>query len=186
MISDNEKGNRYHVPAGSSKGGQFASKNEMGGDTPQVNDLSDFAKYQESLKTALKGVINKLESFRGKSDGTYDFVTGEPVDLSDGYMVTFHQNEADENGHYKSHFGRYTSEEYDRRSLEFAQANNARVYIGVFDDEPEISFKVDSLEEAIRLMKEYKQKSIWNNAAGKAIPNEDYEKVKSENPMQGD
>ena len=77
--------------------------------------------YEEKIYRALKGTIAKLETYRGREEGTYDFVTGEPVNLSDGYMVTFHQNEADENGHYKSHFGRYTPEEYDKMAFEFAR-----------------------------------------------------------------
>ena len=177
MISDNEKGNRYH-----DEKGRFASGS--GNKASEINDLSDYAKYKESLKTALKGVLNKLESFRGKPAGSYDVVTGEKVDLPDGYMVSFHQNEPDENGHYKSHFGRYTPEEYDRLALQLALDNDVEVYIGTYDDDPEISYKVKTEDEAQKIAEENNQKSYYNNAEQKEIPNPKYDKTK--NPMHED
>ena len=117
-------------------------------------------------RNAIENVIQKLKTFEGKEEGTYDYITGERIGLTDGYMVTFHQNEPDEHGHYKSHYGRYTEEEYDRLANEFAQNYNAKVYVGVFDNEPEISFKVETEEDALELMLKYEQDSIWNNYLG--------------------
>ncbi len=91
---------------------------------------------EESGERRYKGVMQRVRSFEGKGEGTYDYDTGKRVELSDGYMVTFHQNEPDENGHYKSHYGRYTPDEYDRLTEAFVRDNNAEVYVGVFDDEP--------------------------------------------------
>ena len=131
------------------------------------------------------GVIQRLKSFEGKLVGTYNYETGELEELTDGYMVTFYQNEPDENGHYKSHYGRYTEEEYDKLTADFAKDNDAEVYIGVFDDEPEISFKVKTAEQARALMIKYNQKSLWDNAKGEEFANtEHYDKTK--NPMKGD
>ena len=172
MISDNTKGNKYH-----DKDGKFASAS--GTKTETVSGMKE-VEYNNKLK----GVIDILESYRGKSEGTYDFLTGEPVDLTDGYMVTFHRNEADENGHYKSHFGRYTPEEYDEEARKFALENDAEVFIGVYDNEPEISFKVKTAEQAERLCKAYNQKSYWDNLACAPIPNDDWDAT--DNPMQGD
>ena len=135
--------------------------------------------------------MKKVESYRGKEEGTYDYATGERADLKDGYMVTFHQNEPDEAGHYKSHYGRYTEEEYDRITNEFAEENAADVYIGVFDGEPEISFKVKTKEQAKELMVEYHQDSIWDNHLGSQgdyngalIKNK--KRNKKENPLRGE
>jgi hypothetical protein len=174
MISDNTKGNKYH----DSKG-RFASASGTKAEPTQGIKEVEY-------NNKLKGVIDILESYRGKSEGTYDFLTGEPVNLTDGYMVTFHRNEADENGHYKSHFGRYTPEEYDEEARKFALENDAEVFIGVYDNEPEISFKVKTREQAQELMIKYNQKSYWDNAQGKAYDNTVPPYDKKDNPMQGD
>ena len=128
--------------------------------------------------------MKKVESYRGKEEGTYDYATGERADLKDGYMVTFHQNEPDEAGHYKSHYGRYTEEEYDRITNEFAEENAADVYIGVFDGEPEISFKVKTFKQAKQLAIEHNQQSVWKNKKGEGWDNPYYNVLK--NPMRGD
>lgn len=179
MISDNEKGNRYHDEKGrfaSGSGNKAATSKDIGSDERMF--------YEEKIQRALKGVMSKLETYRDKDEGTYDFVTGEPVDLSDGYMVTFHQNEADENGHYKSHFGKYTPEEYDKLAFEFARDNDAIVYIGVYDNEPEISFKVKTKVQARELAEKYNQDSYWDNEKGKLRMNR--KRDKAQNPMQGE
>ncbi len=139
---------------------------------------------KESEERRYKGVMQRVRSFEGKEEGTYDYDTGKRVDLSDGYMVTFHQNEPDKNGHYKSHYGRYTPDEYDRLTEAFVRDNNAEVYVGVFDDEPEISFKVNSFEKAKELMIKHNQKSLWNNKRNEESLNDSHDKTK--NPMRGD
>lgn len=59
------------------------------------------------------------------------------------------------------------------------------MFVGVFDDEPEISFKVKNREQAIDLMIKYNQKSLWDNSAGEEFNNEtNYNKAT--NPMRGD
>lgn len=55
------------------------------------------------------------------------------------------------------------SKDYDNLTNQFASDNDAEVYIGVFDGEPEISFKVKSHKQAYDLMTKYNQKSLWNN-----------------------
>lgn len=145
----------------------------------------------KSSNTPARGIMKYVAKFQGKPEGTYNYKTGKPVNLTDGYMVTFHQNEADEEGHYKTHYGRYTEEEYDRLANEFVEQNDAEMYVGVFDNEPEISFKVKTKEQALRLMFEHNQDSIWDNeTAAKG----DYENAlikntkrdKSKNPLRGE
>ena len=135
-------------------------------------------------KNKVKNVIKNLKTYEGKPVGTYDYNTGELVNLKDGYMVTFHQNEPDENGHYKSHYGRYTEEEYDRIANEFAEQNDAEMFVGVFDDEPEISFKVKTKEQAKILAREYNQDSYWDNEKGEIWKNT--KRDKSKNPLRGE
>lgn len=172
MISDNTKGNKYH-----DKDGKFASASGTKAEPTQ-------GMKEVEYNNKLKGVIDILESYREKSDGTYDFLTGEPVNLTDGYMVTFHRNEADENGHYKSHFGRYTPEEYDEEARKFALENDAEVFIGVYDNEPEISFKVKTREQAKALAEKYHQDSYWDNAKGKLRKNK--KRDIKQNPLRGE
>lgn len=201
MISNNTEGNRYHdedgkfASAPNSSGGaktDVANKREKISSnifkktySKQANTVTQLKKENPELKAKLTGTINMLEGYRGKPEGTYNLLTGEMVNLSDGFMVTFHQNEADENGHYKSHFGRYTSDEYDRIAYLFAMDNDAEVFVGVFDNEPEISFKVKTKAQAQDLMFKYNQKSIWDNEVGDVIENTITYNPK-ENPMQED
>lgn len=129
-------------------------------------------------------VRDTIKSYEGKPEGTYNYNTGEMEILNDGYMVTFHQNEPDENGHYKSHYGRYSDEEYDNLTNQFAIDNDAEVYIGVFDGEPEISFKVKDKKEAIKLMEFFNQDSIWDNRKMEIVKNKNRDKTK--NPLRGE
>ena len=157
MISDNEKGNRYHDARGRFASG---SGNKANGDVSQNERMF----YEEKIYRALKGTIAKLETYRGREEGTYDFVTGEPVNLSDGYMVTCHQN--------------------DKMAFEFARDNDATVYVGVYDNEPEISFKVKTKAQAKALAEKYHQDSYWDNEKGKLRMNR--KRDKAQNPMQGE
>lgn len=174
-----------------------ALKQEKPSDKVYPESIEELKKQQQqelpnnNYVPVVKGIINNLKTYEGKSEGTYDYLTGKPVTLTDGYMVSFHQNEPDENGHYKSHYGRYTEEEYDRLSNKFAKDNDAEMYVGVFDDEPEISFKVKTKEQALKLMIEHNQDSIWDNeTAAKG----DYENAliknlkrdKRKNPLRGE
>ena len=204
MISNNTEGNRYH-----DEDGKFASAPNSGAKTDDKKIKSNTVfkkvvvpstpklqpkmgtsaangprKENPELKAKLKGTIKMLEGYRGKPEGTYNLLTGEMVDLSDGFMVTFHQNEADENGHYKSHFGRYTEDEYDQTAYDFAMDNDAEVFVGVFDNEPEISFKVKTEKQARALAEKYHQYSYWNNKKGR--PEKNHKRDKRENPMQGE
>ncbi|MBO6263845.1 MAG: hypothetical protein J6N93_06230 [Clostridia bacterium] len=127
-------------------------------------------------------VMKRLKSFIGREQATYDYQTGKKVELKDGYMVSFHQNEPNESGHYKSHFGRYSEEEYDRLANKFVEENDAEIYIGTYDEDPEISFKVKDKKQAIKLMIDYNQDAIWDNQNGKLIKNKNRDK--SKNPMK--
>lgn len=163
--------------------GRYAKDN--GGNSK--DDLKFFLPSKEKYiditpREEISGVIKRLKNYKGKEPATYDYATGKKVDLKDGYMVTFHQNEPDESGHYKSHFGRYTEEEYDRLTNEFVKENDAEIFIGTYDEEPEISFKVKDKKQAIKLMIDYNQDAIWDNQNGKLIKNKNRDKTK--NPMK--
>lgn len=155
-----------------------------------VKDYESFTKDAlkgskgDSGSGGVSGVRKKVESYRGKPEGTYDFRTGKAKEYTKGYSVTFHQNEADEKGGYKSHMGRYTDKEYDDLTNKVASEYGADVNVGVFDDEPEISFHTNSKRDAYKLMVKHNQHSIWDWKRGKIIVNKSYDKTK--NPMRGD
>ncbi len=151
-------------------------------DDPEQDKINSVDNKNNNKKVV--NVINKLNEYKNKPVGTYNYHTGELVNLSDGYMVTFHQNEPDEQGHYKSHFGRYSESEYDKLANKFAKDNDAEIFIGVFDNEPEISFKVKTFEQAKRLMEEHNQDSIWDNVNQRLYKNEKRDKTK--NPLIGE
>jgi uncharacterized protein YfkK (UPF0435 family) len=157
---------------------------EIGKEYEKVDGITDFptsGSYSEKFRE--KGVMKKVDSYKGKKEGTYDYKTGEMKTYPRGFSVTFHQNQPDEKGEYKSHYGRYTEEEYDRLTQEISEKYNADVNIGVFDDEPEVSFHVETFKDAYKLMKLYNQASIWSWQAGDVIDNEDYDAKK--NPLKG-
>ena len=58
------------------------------------------------------------------------------------------------------------------------------MYVGVFDNEPEISFKVKSKEQALKLMREHNQDSIWDNSEGKIYKN--CKRDIKKNPLSGE
>lgn len=129
-------------------------------------------------------VIKRVESYRGKPEGTYDLSTGKEKQYSNGYCVSFHQNEPDENGNYKSHTGRYTEQEYDKITKGLSSEYGLEVNVGVFDNEPEVSFWTDDIKKAKELMVKYNQHSIYDVKNNKIIKNKNYDKTK--NPMKGD
>lgn len=193
------KGNPWH----SDKNGQFTKAGAGNAKTEQhpsseqpfirkdEKNTKYIAKTLDKQETSgynsvdLKDVMSRVKSYEGKPEGTYDYHTGEKLEFDYGFMVTFHQNQPDGYGHYLSHYGRYSAEEYDKIATDFANDNQVdAVTIGVFDDEPEISFLVKTIEQAYQLMNKYNQKSVWDNVRGRPRPNRDYDKTK--NPMRGD
>jgi len=111
---------------------------------------------------ATKGEHQKaIDRLRSKDydDGTYSVTSLKPVDFKDGYQVTFCQIGDD-----------YSDEEYAEKVNEFYEySSDGESYAGKFQSEPEISFHVSSLEDAIRLAKKYNQISIWDWATGDSI-----------------
>ena len=62
------------------------------------------------------------------------------------------------------------------------QDEGLEVNMGVYDDEPEVSFWTNDIKKAMKLMKKFNQKSIYDIKMNKEIPNPFWDKTK--NPMQ--
>ena len=145
------------------------------------SDKEKVDKSNNSGKVYTK-TMSKIRSFKAKEDGTYDFETGKPKDYPDGYSVSFHQNEPDANGNWKSDYGRYTEEDYDKNVAEMVSESGGELNIGYFSGTPEVSVWVKGIKEAKKLMKKYNQHSIWDWKAGDIILNPNYNP--KENPMK--
>lgn len=129
-----------------------------------------------------KNAMKKVREFKAKTDGTYDFKTGKPKDYPNGYSVSFHQNEPDKDGKWKSDYGRYSEEDYDRNVEELVKESDGELNIGYFSGTPEVSVWVKDLDVAKRLMKKHNQKSIWDWKEMDEIPNPKWNPKK--NPMK--
>lgn len=105
-----------------------------------------FVKYKD-----VKSGVDKIAS--DKFDvGTYDVQTLAPVNLADGYQVTYCQ--IGDN---------YTEEEHNKLINEFVgRSDDGKVYLGKFEGTPEHSFHFESRREAVRIAKKYNQKSVWD------------------------
>lgn len=122
------------------------------------------------------GVLARIKKVgKNSADGTYDYDTGEIVNLKTGYMVTFHQN--DESGRA---YGRYTDEEYDLLTQKLLEEiGTDKIYIGVYNSVAEVSFCCKSKDKARTIMHNYNQECIWDNERKLAIPNLKYNKKKN-------
>lgn len=129
-----------------------------------------------------KNTMSKIRSFKADSDGTYDFETGKPKDYPNGFSVSFHQNEPDANGNWKSDYGRYSESDYDKNVETLVKESGGELNIGYFAGTPEVSVWVKDRKSAIALMKKHNQHSIWDWEKGEIIENADYDPKK--NPMK--
>jgi hypothetical protein len=100
------------------------------------------------LRTNYKKILNKYITY---PEGTYDLSTGKEITYKDGYQVSFHQTSDN-----------YSQEEYNKIVDELKTISGSGAHIGVFDEEPEVSFHFNSLEEAKKVMKKYNQHSIFD------------------------
>ena len=157
--------------------GKFTSKGGSSGSHKEEKAKEE----SKGHKVVHSGVMKKIESYRGKPAGTYDLATGKLKEYKDGYCVSFHQNEPDENGNYKSHMGRYSEKEYDDLTNQL-QDEGLEVNMGVYDNEPEVSFWTNDKKKALKLMKKFNQESVYDVKKNRFIENPFYDKTK--NPMQ--
>lgn len=126
--------------------------------------------------------ISKVRQFKAKTDGTYDFETGKPKDYSKGFSVSFHQNEPDKDGKWKSDYGRYTDEDYDKAVENMVKATGGELNIGYFSGTPEVSVWVEDVFKAVKFAIDNNQHSIWDWENGDVLINPYYDPKK--NPMK--
>lgn len=156
---------------------------EIGKGYEKPKGIEGLTRGGTEVTDTFEGVIDRVKSFGNREKGTYDYKTGEKKEFDKGYSVSFHQNEPDKNGKWKSHLGRYKPEEYDRLTKDLAQKYKAEVNVGLYEDEPEISFHVDNFKDAYKLMREFNQVSVWDWRNGREVFNKHWDS--KQNPMKG-
>ena len=100
----------------------------------------------------VKDVVN---SSKGLEDGTYDFVTKEVLDFKEGYQVAFETYSRNSENYY-------TDEEYDNFVYKLSCLIGSNANIGVYGNNPHISFYVKDLNTSLSLAALFNQISIWD------------------------
>ena len=164
------------MPKKTGAGGEPQSYNKA---TGRYSELSEKAKSTEKSIKDFEGlsaeqtkqkilgnneaIKPKLASFKNKDDGTYSLETGKPISHDDGYQVSFQQSSDN-----------YTDDEFNKKVEEMINHTNLEAHVGVFGGEPEISFHVKDIKEAMKIAIEYNQHSIWDWKRSRIIKNRKY------------
>lgn len=103
----------------------------------------------------ITNVLNLIETFKKKEDGTYNIITGEDVTYLDGYQISFVRPEA---------FKQLSRQDWDDITNHFCTYFDSVAHIGVYCSSAEVSFRCISFEKALNTMVEYNQESMldWN------------------------
>ncbi len=126
-----------------------------------------------------KGILDKVKTFKADEDGTFSATTGEKLDLTEGFCVTFHQNHK-----IGDEYGAYDDDTYSKMcALAKNELGSSDVYIGYYGN-PEVSFNCANEKTAMDFAVKHNQKSIYNCKTGKTILNKHYNPAT--NPIEGD
>ena len=125
----------------------------------------------EAPKERYQNLKIKKQNFTQKEDGTYDIHTHERISFNSGYQVSFEKKDDS-----------YTSREYDQIAYIMSLMSDNKVYLGVYDSTPEMSFHFEDFELANVISIIFNQNSIWSWKDNDEIKNRYYkEKQKSLN-----
>lgn len=96
-------------------------------------------------------VIDLIETFKDKEDGTYSIITKENVVYPNGYQVSFVRPEA---------FQQLDRQNWDNLTNYFCEYFNSAAHIGVYCGSAEVSFHCVPITKALNIMETYNQESI--------------------------
>jgi len=131
-------------------------------------------KELESEGAILDSYQTQKEKFNVDEDGTYDLTTGQPVNFTDGYQVSF-ERPGDT----------YTSDQYSDIVKELIARTDSPVYLGSWGGTKELSFHVADYQEAMDIAKQFYQDAIWDWAQGDAIVRKELDtEVKPTEPVE--
>lgn len=137
---------------------------------------SYFAKHPEVAKNTnnFMDVRRKVRDFLkdhpdAENFNTYDAETGEVKNISDGYCVTFHQNNTADDP-----LGGYSDEDYAGLcAIAMHELGADGVNIGYYGN-PEVSFVCKDEESAKRFAVQHNQESVYNAKTGRTLRNKQY------------
>ncbi len=97
-------------------------------------------------------VLKTLNEFQHtKEDGTYEYRTGEVVEYSTGYQVSFVRPEA---------FRELNDDEWDVLTSFYCDYLQSEPHIGIYGGEVEVSFHSFELEKSEEVMRRFNQESV--------------------------
>ena len=120
----------------------------------EKSNISDINIKKENYKNCKQ----KLKETKGKKDGTYDFKTGEILNYKKGYQVAFETNLKNADNYYSDH-------QYDSLIYKLSILTKGKVCMGVFNNNPEISFYIENKILAMTVAAIFNQECVfdWNN-----------------------
>lgn len=122
-------------------------------------------KLNEEIKEVEYDTHEKLDALRKSvsSDGTYSYKDGKLIKetLHKGYMVSFFRPEI--------------KDDDIKYCLYKLSDRLGQPYIGIFVGEAEISYCINDPAEAMSIAKSFNQYSIWDNAKGDQILNDEFD-----------
>jgi len=135
---------------------------------------ADAKKYSD----ALERVKNFQKEHPDAEDGTYNIKTGKLENPTDGYCLTFHQNNK-----IGDELGGYDDETYAMMAaITKHELGSDDVYIGFFGN-PEISFNCKDYQHAKKFCVEHNQYSIYDAKMGREWVNDLWDE--ETNPIKG-
>ena len=105
----------------------------------------------EAPKEKYHNLKIRKENFTKEEDGTYDMHSHEKISFNSGYQVSF-----------ETKFDSYSNKEYDEIAYKMSLMSDNKVYLGVYDSIPEMSFHFEDFELANVISIIFNQKCIWS------------------------
>lgn len=109
----------------------------------------------------IQNVVDLIEKSKNLDDGTYDITTGEVINYSLGYQVSFVRPEA---------FHQLSRQDWDIITNYLCEYLDSLVHIGVYCGDAEVSFHSISKEKSLIIMEKYNQESILDWEKKQAFP----------------
>lgn len=143
-----------------------------------IGDLSTFgqtdSKYRNLRNSVYADILRRQEQGEEGLDGSYSFGppphkiqhVGEDGEMLDGYADGFQVSFQTTNG---EGFDRLRENllmpdsEYDKTVDELSRETGSEPVVGIFGGIPEVSFRCDTMEQAMEIAKKYNQVSICDN-----------------------
>ena len=151
------------MKAGGPKGAREYIKNYLAGHPDVASQATKFMDVRRKVQDFLKDHPD-AENFN-----TYDAETGQVKNITNGFCVTFHQNNTADDP-----LGGYSDEDYANLCAIACNELGAKgVNIGYYGN-PEVSFECQDEEAAKRFAVEHNQQSIYNASTGRTLKNKQY------------